>query len=173
MIGDIVAQRLLAEFEPQLAAIRFDSAQVGAILRSVRRSRGDEILFSSGAKARWDFLEAARRYLGSLTDREELLVAFGTKGGPSRRARSYLTSFVRSVGTERQVALDPQLHSGDDIPSTGQVISLVWTPDRDAQSSFSHGGVAVNLRYDIIRRSSATSCNWIGGRRVTSASVTA
>lgn len=109
VIGDVVVQRLLAEFEPRTAAMRFDSAQVGAIRRSLRRSRGNEIFFSSGAKARWDFLEAARRHLCSLRDREELLVAFGTKGGPSRRARSYLTSFMRSVGTERQVALEPQL----------------------------------------------------------------
>jgi hypothetical protein len=109
LIIDVLTQRLLAAFDPPTAPPRFDPAQVGAITRVIRQARENELVPFANPKARWDFLEAARRYLHSLSNREEILVAFGTQGGPSRSARSRLLALWRGVGTERGVALGPEL----------------------------------------------------------------
>lgn len=107
-LSQLLASRLLAEFDPQPDVIRYDPRQVAAISRIIRRlPESTEVRFAT-PKGRWDFLEAARRYLSPL-GHEELLVAFGSQGGRDRRARSRLVSTWRSSGSERRVELSADL----------------------------------------------------------------
>lgn len=109
MMHELLASRLLAELDPVADSIRYHPARVTAILCTIRRAESHSELRFASPKGRWDFLEAARRYLAPLADREELLVAFGTQGGTSRSSRSRLLSLTRIVGVERRVELPEPL----------------------------------------------------------------
>lgn len=122
MIQHLAASRLVAEFDPVVDNIYYDPARVTAVLRRIRSAPAREEVILASPKGRWDFLEAARRHLAPLVEREELVVAFGTKGGRSHASRSHLTSVWRDVGAERSVLLAPELLARlDDIVASDEV----------------------------------------------------
>lgn len=105
----LATARLLAELDPVADSIRYDPSRVSAILRAIRQTTAGSETRLRTPKGRWDFLEACRRYLAPLHDREELVVAFGTQGGQLRQSRSRLTTIWRGVGQERKVELPTAL----------------------------------------------------------------
>ena len=109
MLLKLAVSGVLAELDPVSDSIRYDPSRVSAIVRAIRQSRAGLETPLRTPKGRWDFLEACRRYLGPLSDREELIVAFGTQGGTIRHSRSRLTTIWRGVGQERQVQLPTEL----------------------------------------------------------------
>jgi hypothetical protein len=109
MMHQLLAARLLAELDPVIDSIRYDPARVTAILRTIRQAESQSEQRFASPKGRWDFLEAARRYLAPVSDREELLVAFGTQGGTSRNSRSRLLTITRIVGVDRRLELPEPL----------------------------------------------------------------
>jgi hypothetical protein len=109
MLFKLAVARVLAELDPVTDSIRYDPSRVSTIHRSIRQMTLESETRLRTPKGRWDFLEACRRYLAPLHDREELIVAFGTQGGTQRHSRSRLTSIWRSVGEKRKVELPTEL----------------------------------------------------------------
>jgi len=126
MLFKLAAARLVAELDPVAESIRYDPSRVSAILRAIRQTSADSETRLRTPKGRWDFLEACRRYLAPLRDREELIVAFGTQGGASRHSRSRITTIWRGVGEERKVELPTDLLTRlDDIAGSNNAEAIL------------------------------------------------
>jgi hypothetical protein len=95
---------VVASLEPLKDSFRTRPGQLGAITRTLRNLRHDEVRDFSSPKGRDDFLWATANYLEPL-DHEELIVAFGSRRGRHRSAAACLRRVHRTVGTQGSVAL--------------------------------------------------------------------
>ena len=136
----LLPHRLLLEFEPVKESFRVRPASVGATTRVLRSTPPDAVSVFASAKGRDAFLLAASRYLCSMSDHEELIVAFGRRHGPNRNSPSRLEGVRRGVGGRSQVSLTPTITAIIDrylATPQGQVLIVHNHPPNDVKGLLS------------------------------------
>lgn len=96
VVPELLVHRVLAAFEPVRDSFLVGDGSVSAITRAIRKAAPDGVSTFRTVKGRTDFLYAALKYLSSVTDHEEMLIAFGTRQGQRRNAPARLEGSRRS-----------------------------------------------------------------------------
>lgn len=105
----LLANRVVAHFEPMPASLAYRTEHARLVRSAIDGLRHDGLAVFPETVGRNAFLAAAFEHLARIQDREELLVAFGTRRGERDESPSRLTGLWRGIGGRDQVGMTPLL----------------------------------------------------------------